>query len=91
MTQDLSDMPLRNHQQVHLLNERSEPQSNQQSAAPVTQVTHQTQNSAIAGLAGRNHPSSLMGATNVSQPMYLETTNIIPNNGGGIAGLGMNN
>jgi len=45
----------------------------------------------MTGLVGRNYPSSLMGATNVSQPMYLETTNIIPNNGGGIAGLGMNN
>jgi len=179
MTED-KGMPLRNHEQVLLLNERQEPQSNQQSSNPpqgaasqvvhltsntspqtqqtqvtqITHVTHQTQNSAllISGLGGvlqaqpgqanqrslgglngtqqnlnrgeapgqttsttphgpatsgqpnRLTSSSLiMGATNVTNvtnpaancngggsshlggglalgPLYLETTNIIPNN-----------
>jgi hypothetical protein len=87
-------MPLRNHEQVLLLNDRSEPQ---------THITHQTQNSAIGGLGNfgkspklstyiggqknRATSNSMMGATTLTHvsnpavaPLYLDTTNILSSN-----------
>lgn len=94
MTED-KGMPLCNHEQVLLLNDRSEPQ---------THITHQTQNSAIAigsigkspklsrsitgGQQQRATPNSMMSVTNITHvsnpavgvPHYLDTTNIFSSN-----------